>query len=365
MVATPRLGHDSPDCQHLDGHCADHPRVKRDPFARLAGAATRDEQDLQVARVMLGARAVATPASPVPAPARPAAGRLRFRGPLRGPRPPGMECVQPVLYVSDRGERVTSRCNAHRAKQCAPCAARYRYRVKRLVHDGIDTLAARGRRTGMLTFTAPGDPGHSSANWVGGPYGEPNCRCARALTDPGLWNASAGRRWNHLRTVLRRRYPDLDFHRAAEFQDGKRGGQARMLLHLHVTVAYTGTLDLQWIRDRAIDAGFGCGVDWLPEVKPGYVAKYVTKSLDDMRDAPWSESSCVTGEIVPAATPRLRTWSCSQSWPVTMRVITETNRRQAAAWALGLRALGEPAAVGERVAEQREPAVAGEPPPPS
>ncbi len=277
-------------------------------------------------------------------------------GPLRGPGPAGLDCVQPVLYVSDGGREVVARCNAHRAKQCPPCASRYRYRVKRLVHDGIDTFARRGLSSGMLTFTAPGDPGHRSVNWFG-PYGEPDCRCCRALADPGLWNASAGRRWNHLRTLIRRRYPGLDFHRAAEFQ-------VRGLIHLHVTVAYAETLDLQWIRDRAIDAGFGCSTDWQPEVKPGYVAKYVTKSLDVMDTVPWSSVDESTGEVAPARTPRMRTWSCSRSWPVTMKMIAETNRASALRRAEFLRSGGDRTADGEGVAKQPGPAVGREPPPP-
>jgi hypothetical protein len=261
-----------------------------------------------------------------------------------------------MLYVSDGGRQAVARCNAHRSKQCPPCAARYRYRVKRLVHDGVDALSGRGRSTGMLTFTAPGDPGHRSVNWFG-PYGEAGCRCARALSDQGLWNASAGKRWNHLRTVLRRRYPELDFHRAAEFQ-------VRGLIHLHVTVAYAETLDLQWIRDRAIDAGFGCSTDWQPVVKPGYVAKYVTKSLDVMDTVPWSVVDGETGEISHAATPRMRTWSCSRSWPVTMKEIAETNKRQAMARYQSWRAEQDRSAGVEGVAEQPGSLVWREPPPP-
>lgn len=264
--------------------------------------------------------------------ARPGGRRLRFMGPLRGPRPDWLDCVAPVHYVSDSGRVVPARCNSHRARTCAPCASRYRSRVKRLVHDGIDHLRGRGLQLGMLTFTAPGENDHRGTNFVGGPRPPGLCPCTSSLGDPGLWNADAGRRWNHLRTLLRRQFPGLEFFRAVEFQD-------RGLIHLHVVVAHARGLDhdaLQWIRATAIHCGFGCSTDYRPDVSPTYVSKYVSKSLDDKHAAPWTQLDETTGELTPVVNPRFRTSSTSHGWPIRMAEIVAAQRDSARRYAAAL-----------------------------
>jgi hypothetical protein len=250
--------------------------------------------------------------------------RMRVVGYVRGSRRDGLPCDRPLSVVCRDCPAVSViSCQNHRASKCGPCSARYGRRVTRLVDDGLNRHMRAGWDVGMLTITAPGENEHQGVNFVGGPRPAGVCPCTSQLADRGLWNATAGRRWNHLRTLLRREYPGLEFFRAVEFQ-------VRGLIHLHVIVASRMPLDLNLIRSMALTAGFGCSTQWQPMANPRYVAKYVTKSLDQAPDAPWASVDEHTGEVRSTACTRLRTWSSSRSWGLTMRMIQDHHRAEAA-----------------------------------
>lgn len=168
----------------------------------------------------------------------------------------------------------------------------------------------------MFTFTAPSDKGEHRL-----PSGDV-CPC----TPPGgvdlaRWNASHSRRWNHLRTLLRREFPGVEFIRGVEVQD-------RGALHDHVVAYFPGGRlpSVSFLRSLAIRAGFGHSVDVAP-CEPGskkaayYVSKYVTKACDQRSDVPWwgEVVDRRTGELSWGVTEgRYRTWSSSRAWGITM-----------------------------------------------
>jgi hypothetical protein len=180
----------------------------------------------------------------------------------------------------------------------------------------------------MLTLTGPGNPGHQRWRLTRSAPVEP-CDCHEHMaTGPGVWNHSAARRWNRLRTALAREYPGLIYLRAVEVQ--KRG-----VLHLHVLVWTPTPLDVPRVQALALSAGFGCNTQWAPTV-PGsrraayYVAKYVTKATDSRDDCPWDVVNRHTGEVVALAEARYRTWSCSRDWGITMKQLDQLIRDHAA-----------------------------------
>jgi hypothetical protein len=96
-------------------------------------------------------------------------------------------------------------------------------------------------------------------------------------------------------------------------------------------------LDRAWLREVAMDAGFGHSVD-LAVCVPGsrkasyYVSKYVTKATDARAAVPWATDfvDVQTGEVYRADGPgRYRTWSMSREWGSTMATV----RARAAAYA--------------------------------
>jgi hypothetical protein len=261
---------------------------------------------------------------------------LRVVGYLRGPRPDGVDCERPLRVVCVQCEsfRVWA-CSGHRESKCRPCAARYRRRVRALASEGM-------KRPGGFhyfgTFTAPSDVHYY------GKSGE-ECPCSVRGFDVAKWNASHSRRWNHLRTLLRRAYPGIEFFRGIEPQDGKRrsDGRGRGALHDHSLFWSPVEISLLELRKFAIRAGFGHEVQ-CPEIRPGstqaafYVSKYVTEACDGRDDVPWWGDGThardlvdeETGELVPGlVTARYRTWSQSRGWGTTMAAV----RAQAALWA--------------------------------
>lgn len=256
--------------------------------------------------------------------------RLFVVGYLQGPRPDGITCEKPLLAVCREpscSHRVVMQCRNHRETRCKPCSSRYRRNLTRLAADGIDRRSRSGYQ-GMLTLTGPGDPGHN--RWRLTRSAEVRvCGCDKHMASgPGVWNASAARRWNQLRTALAREYPGLIYLRAVEVQ--KRG-----VIHLHVIIWTPKPMALQRVQTLALAAGFGCNVQWAPCV-PGsrqlayYVAKYVTKATDSRDDCPWDVVNTYTGEIIALPTARYRTWSCSRTWGMTMKQLEEAIRLHAA-----------------------------------
>jgi hypothetical protein len=90
-------------------------------------------------------------------------------------------------------------------------------------------------------------------------------------------------------------------------------------------------LDPQQVQALAMAAGFGCVVD-VEALKPGdtraatYASKYVSKSTDQRGEVPWETLDTKTGELEVVADARYRTWSASQDWGLTMKVIDEAIR---------------------------------------
>jgi hypothetical protein len=177
----------------------------------------------------------------------------------------------------------------------------------------------------LLTLTAPGDRAHTYAG------GRLTCRCTPSGgVDLGEWNATHSKRWNHFRTRVKREYEGLQFFRGVEVQ--KRGA-----LHDHAMVWSPVPLERSWLRQVAMDAGFGHELDLAPCL-PGsrkasyYVSKYVTKATDSRDAVPWAADyvDVDTGVVFRAEGPgRYRTWSQSRQWGATMADV----RARAAAYA--------------------------------
>lgn len=144
------------------------------------------------------------------------------------------------------------------------------------------------------------------------------CECTTGPTDLARWNASHSRRWNHLRTVLRRAVPELEFFRGVEVQ-------ARGALHDHALLWSPVPLDRVAIARVAMRAGFGHELDLAPITSAKqvsyYVSKYVTKSTDLRASVPWwgDVIDFDTGEVTEGIVDgRYRTWSMSRQWGLRM-----------------------------------------------
>ena len=137
--------------------------------------------------------------------------------------------------------------------------------------------------------------------------------------DLAEWNASHSRRWNHLRTSLRRDVPGIEYLRGVEVQ-------TRGALHDHALLWSPVPMTTRQVRARAMAAGFGHSVDLAP-IDPGskqcayYVSKYVTKAADSRDEVPWAGDVVdrLTGEITrEQVRASYRTWSSSREWGLTM-----------------------------------------------
>lgn len=239
--------------------------------------------------------------------------RMRVVGYLLGPRPAWLDCDKPLRVVCRGCSYETRwRCDGHRESRCRRCAGRYRRRVRRVAESGTTRV---GGRQYLLTFTAPGQRQHAL------PSGS-ICPCTPAGgVDLARWNASHSRRWNHLRTSIRREYPDLEFFRGVELQ-------LRGALHDHAMVWTPQPVSKRRLRELALAAGFGHSVDVAPITSPAqvgyYVSKYVTKATDARDDVPWwgEEVDYETGEVTEGLIPgRYRTWSMSRHWGLTMKAV--------------------------------------------
>lgn len=224
-------------------------------------------------------------------------------------------CQRPLLVVCrDCGRPDKWACRNHRESKCRPCAQMYRRLLGRIAESGT------ARQEGflyLLTVTAPGERAHRDATLPGAPP----CPCTPVGgVDLGVWNRSHSARWNHLRTALRREYPDLEFMRGVEVQ--KRGA-----LHDHALVWSPRPLRQGVVKRLAMRAGFGHSTDLEP-VMPGsrkaayYISKYVTKACDQRESVPWVGEYVDrrTGEIKRGRIDaRYRTWSASRGWGLRMR----------------------------------------------
>ena len=249
--------------------------------------------------------------------------QLSVIGYWRGPAPSGVDCQRPLRVVCANCDYQTVwSCSNHRERACKPCAGRYRRRVRALALAGL--AGHPGGYFYFATCTASSFPHRM-------PSGD-FCPCGVEDFDLAKWNASHSSRWNHLRTLLRRAHPGMEFFRAIEPQ--KRGA-----LHDHVIVWSPSPIAVTELRRLAIQSGFGHSVDLQPAQRhssqiPEYVSKYVTKGCDSREEIPWYGEiiDYDTGEVTEGLVDRApyRTWSQSQAWGTTMSAV----RAEAAQMAL-------------------------------
>lgn len=252
------------------------------------------------------------------------------------------ECAQPnVLIHPCCGTCTTIRCGASLRSRCPSCAAIYKGRVRTLCAMGITQAAALG---GTLTLTAPGVGRHCRRHRrceADGPDCD-RCPCSVDSLELGEWNASLGKRWNRLLQAIRR-------GEASPKYRGRRQPQAvqyvrvlepqqRGALHLHVPIVSGNgepiVLSPRKLRALAIRKGFGHSLHWDPMTGGkheaaklgGYVAKYVTKSLDERAVLPWKWGDDVPNDV-RCRGPRLRVWVASRGWCVRMGDLNGRSRK--------------------------------------
>jgi hypothetical protein len=298
---------------------------------------------------------------------------VRARGLLRGRRVAGVDCDSPLRLVMSCGWTWVKTCDRH---GCSPCAARIRRRNARVVDAGMHVQTSDGRRLWLLTVTAPGSHDHGrwtpAQHYVQGARREP-CTCHQGV-DLADWNPSASACWNRLRTALSRLSGDVEYYRAAEVQDGSRGGPGRGALHHHVVLATRSELDVREVQLLALAAGYGCVIDLQAVDRgnmldlAGYVSKrlagYVSKSSGSHRlEVPWRADVAdgETGEVRRLHTvPTYRTHSQSQGWGCTIREVRAVQRDQARRRAAALLLLTPESLATQRV---EPPVAAGVDPP--
>jgi hypothetical protein len=115
--------------------------------------------------------------------------------------------------------------------------------------------------------------------------------------------------------------------------------QGRGALHDHLLVWSPVPLDGKWLREVAMDSGFGHAS--AGPVRPGkrgglellapgsraaarYVGKYVTKATDARDDVPWTVETVdrATGLVLRRDVPgRYRCWASSRKWGDSMAVV--------------------------------------------
>nr|CRY95892.1 hypothetical protein [uncultured prokaryote] len=262
--------------------------------------------------------------------------RMHVLGYVRHGSVAGVDCSRPLRWVCrDCGDFDIRPCKNHRSSKCKPCALRYRSKVRRVALSGIN------RQTGhqyFLTATAPSDPHcmRPGCSRHPGECGHAACPCGVEGFDLARWNAAHSSMWNRFRTALRRLYPDLEFMRGVEVQEGDhRSDRAgRGALHDHAMMWASVPIPPATVKALLVAAGFGHSFD-LPEVAPGskraayYVAKYVTKAADSRAEVPWwgEVVDYETGEVSEGLVDgRYRTWSMSRGWGLTMAAVEEQCR---------------------------------------
>jgi hypothetical protein len=253
---------------------------------------------------------------------------------LPAPKGPDGLCSRPLLFWDSTLHVPWLRsCGSGKSASCPSCAATRKRRVRRVAHLGVLDRLASGGFLGLLTLTAPGDPGH--LRWsLDGPRGHrPVCGCEHSAPHgPGVWNRDAARRWDRLNRSLKRAFPGAQFYRAVE-------PQQRGLLHLHVILWSPTPIDVRVLQDLALRAGFGCNtrLDMCRGQEDGarfanYVTKYVTKGIDGRHELPWEQIDTDTGELT-SSVATYRPWSQSAGFGVRMRTHLDAiaaERRRAA-----------------------------------
>ena len=232
------------------------------------------------------------------------------------------DCDRPRRLVClDCADVIVTRCGASSRAKCGPCSQTYRRRVGRIFASGWTDRPT--DRTVFLTLTAPSHVGRHRVGRNG-----PWCECTpEGGVHLGEWNGTAGQRWSHFVEDLRREFGrELQFCKAAEAQE-------RGAMHFHALVRCEADLAgaKEWLRALAIKHGFGHEID-VRAMRAGdewYCAKYASKSADDRATVPWVDVR--TGEV-SIGSPRLRVWTASRGWGLSMVAL----RRIQAAWAKGM-----------------------------
>jgi hypothetical protein len=245
----------------------------------------------------------------------------------RGPAQPN--CERPLVLEHESGRRWTQRCRATSEKDCRPCSATYRRRVRRVADSGRVLYPAATLL--LLTLTAPSDVDQHCMRHKRCDGRGDECSVCPCTPEGGVhlgnWNGECSARWNRFIEQLRRQTGlRLQYFRAAEVQ--QRGA-----LHFHVLIRLPesrgGALSVAELRRLAMSFGFGHSVD-LAVVEDhraaGYVAKYVVKSCAARSSMPWVHR--VTGEITNGY-GRYRCWTSSRRWGTTM---ADVRAAQAAWW---------------------------------
>jgi hypothetical protein len=254
---------------------------------------------------------------------------------LRLGRIDGSTCVQPLQLVMSCHRMRERPCDVRDSDRCAPCAERNNRRLRRKFEEGIRTAAG---YVYLVTLTAPGEVGHQ--RFVPGVRGRHGvCGCESSCPDLAAWNEAAAGHWNHLATLIRRRYPGTQYARVAEVQ--KRGA-----IHHHIPIAFPEPVDVAWLHAAALAAGYGCVIDVDPVKDPAqvaaYIAKYTTKGGRDRTLCKWSKLlvDVETGEVTrERCWPTYRAWSSSRDFGPTIAYLRSLAREQAQSRARQLRDL--------------------------
>jgi hypothetical protein len=241
---------------------------------------------------------------------------LRFAG--RGT--PIGNCERPTLLVCMNCQgSLTTRCNASARSICGPCGVTYRQRVGRIFVSGWTDNPL--ERLYFVTLTAPSEIGGHTM-----PSGDV-CPCTPVEgINLAEWHANVGQRWSWFMTALRRVVGEAQYCKATEVQD-------RGAVHFHALVRTEGQLSERVVRELAIGYGFGHAVDvqLLTGCKGAqkiawYCAKYASKAADDRHDVDTLDHR--TGEIIRGM-PRLRVWTASRGWGLTMLALKASQARWA------------------------------------
>jgi hypothetical protein len=248
------------------------------------------------------------------------------------------DCEQPkVVCCVLCGYTLSLRCSASARSRCGPCSTTYRRRVRRVFESGWTDRPT--ERVYFVTLTAPSEKGGHFM-----PSGD-LCPCT-PLEGINLaqWHATVGKRWNLFITDLRRQFGDVQYAKAAEVQE-ERGA-----VHFHALLRCDAVLSVAMVRQLAIKHGFGHEVD--VQLVPastdaaraaGYAAKYASKSADARQEVDWLDLR--TGEVL-RGWPRLRVWTASRAWGLSMRAVKAAQAAwaRAAAESAGASATPDPAA---------------------
>ena len=241
---------------------------------------------------------------------------FRFAG--RG-KPVG-NCDRPTLLVciECRGA-LSTRCSAAARSICGPCSVTYRQRVGRVFYSGWTDNPL--ERMYFVTLTAPSEIGGHTM-----PSGD-ICPCTPVEgINLAEWHSTVGQRWSWFITALRRVLGEVQYCKATEVQ-------VRGAVHFHALVRTEGNLTERLVRELAIGYGFGHSVDVKLLTGPKgaqrtawYCAKYASKAADDRHEVDTLDRR--TGEILRGM-PRLRVWTASRGWGLTMLALRASQARWA------------------------------------